>query len=53
MNAEITGGIPTLPAETWFVIRRRSPIVRYAESSPREVRMQSPGLAASLTVATS
>ena len=35
-----------LPPETWFVIRRRSPIVRYAESSPREVRKQGPDSAA-------
>jgi peroxiredoxin len=34
------------PPETWFVMRRRSPIVRYAESSPREVRKQGPDSAA-------
>ena len=43
----------TLPPETWFVLQRRSPIIRYAESSPREVRKQSPDSAASLAVATS
>ena len=47
MNAGITGEISHIDCgQTWFVIRRRSPIVRYAKSSPREVRKQGPDSAA-------
>jgi hypothetical protein len=47
VNAGITGEISHIDCgQTWFVIRRRSPIVRYAKSSPREVRKQGPDSAA-------